>query len=221
MTGLSHAYERFCVASEGYRDLFVSRGVHRERMVVTGIPNFDNCAVWNNNDFPHNNYVLVATSDSRETFKLENRRKFIEQAVEIASGRPLIFKLHPNELVDRATAEINRYAPGALVIPRGNINPMIANCETLVTRFSTVVYVGIALGKEVYSEFNLDNLYKLAPIQNGGTSSANIANVCRDVFYHTSVQPPQTPERKFLNSLIQSPRLAPMVRLFSKEKFAS
>ncbi len=26
-TGLSHAYDRFCVASEGYRDLFVRKGV--------------------------------------------------------------------------------------------------------------------------------------------------------------------------------------------------
>jgi hypothetical protein len=220
-TGLSDAYNVFCVASEGYREHFIRKGVKSHKLVVTGIPNFDNCAEWLTNDFPYKNYVLVATSDSRETFKLENRRKFIEQAVAIAAGRPLIFKLHPNELVDRATAEINRYAPGALVIPRGNINPMIANCDTLVTRFSTVVYVGIALGKEVYSEFNLDSLHKLAPIQNGGTSAVNIAAVCRDLFYRTSVHPSRTPERTLMDTLIQSPTLAPMVRLFSKEKFAS
>src|SRR5262245_4894390 len=41
MTGLSHAYARFCVASEGYRDLFAGKGVPPEAMVVTGIPNFD------------------------------------------------------------------------------------------------------------------------------------------------------------------------------------
>jgi hypothetical protein len=40
-TGLSGVYEKFCVASEGYRDLFVTRGARRERLVVTGIPNFD------------------------------------------------------------------------------------------------------------------------------------------------------------------------------------
>src|SRR5262245_45518468 len=42
-TGLSRAYLRFCVASEGYRELFVANGAPAERVVVTGIPNFDDC----------------------------------------------------------------------------------------------------------------------------------------------------------------------------------
>lgn len=42
-TGLSVAYDRFCGASEGYRDHFVARGVPREKIAVTGIPNFDDC----------------------------------------------------------------------------------------------------------------------------------------------------------------------------------
>src|SRR5262249_8709735 len=41
-TGLSHAYQKFCVASEGFRQVFIKKGVHAEKMVVTGIPNFDN-----------------------------------------------------------------------------------------------------------------------------------------------------------------------------------
>ena len=31
---------KFCVASEGYRDLFISKGVKPEKIYVTGIPNF-------------------------------------------------------------------------------------------------------------------------------------------------------------------------------------
>ena len=58
-TGLSHAYDKFCVASDGYRDLFVNKGVARDKIVVTGIPNFDNCARFLRNDFPHRGYVLV------------------------------------------------------------------------------------------------------------------------------------------------------------------
>src|SRR5262245_4340082 len=38
-TGLSHAYKRFCVASEGFKKIFVKKGVRSETMVVTGIPN--------------------------------------------------------------------------------------------------------------------------------------------------------------------------------------
>lgn len=215
-TGLSDAYNVFCVASDGYREHFERKGVKPEKLVVTGIPNFDNCAEWLKNDFPYKNFVLVATSDSRETFKIENRKKFIDQAVEIAAGRQLIFKLHPNEIVDRATLEINRYAPEAIVFSKGNINKMIANCDVLITRFSTVVYVGIALKKEVYSEFNLDSLHRLAPIQNGGTSAHNIANVCRSLLYTTVIPQRRTPVTLF-DSFLQSPKVAPVLRLLGKE----
>jgi hypothetical protein len=184
-TGLSNTYDKFCVASEGYKELFIKKGADPDRVEVTGIPNFDNCKEYLNNDFPHKRYVLVATSDSRETFKYENRRKFIEHARKIADGRQLIFKLHPNENVERAIAEINAYAPGALVYSSGNTSHMIANCDVLVTKYSSVVYIGLALGKEVYSEFNLNELKKLVPIQNNGTSSGAIAEVGRSLLTAT------------------------------------
>jgi hypothetical protein len=179
MMGLSNRYDYFCVASEGYRELFVRKGVDRRRLVVTGIPNFDDCERFHDNDFPHHGYVLVCTSDARETFKYENRRRFIERCVAIADGRPLIFKLHPNENVRRAVAEIERWAPGAAIYTSGNTDHMIANCDVLVTLWSTVVYVGLALGKEVYSAFDLETLRALTPIQNGGISAQNIADLCR------------------------------------------
>ncbi len=175
VTGLSKAYDKFCVASEGYKELFIKKGVDPDKIEVTGIPNFDNCRTFLDNNFPHKGYILVATSDTRETYKYENRKKFIEKARRIADGKQMIFKLHPNENVERATAEINKYAPGSIVYSSGNTSHMIANCDTLVTRYSSVVYVGLALGKNVFSEFNLDELKKLVPIQNNGTSSRAIA----------------------------------------------
>ena len=182
-TGLSHLYDLFCVASENYKELFISKGINPDKLVVTGIPNFDNCAEFKNNDFPHKNYVLAATSDMRETYKYEDRKKFIKKAVEIASGRQLIFKLHPNEKVKRASAEINKYAPGAIVIDNVNAEILIANCDTLVTRYSSVVYVGLALGKEVFSDFDVNDLKKLIPIQNAGTSAKNIADCAMALLY--------------------------------------
>lgn len=178
-TGLSDRYDSFCVASEGYRDLFIRKGVRPEKLVVTGIPNFDNCAEYFDNDFPHRGYVLVATTDMRETFRYENRRKWIRQYLGMAAGRQLIFKLHPNENHERATQEIREEAPDALVYVDADINHMIANCEVLITRFSSVVYIGMALGKEVYSDFDLDDLRAMVPIQNGGTSAQRIAELCR------------------------------------------
>lgn len=184
-TGLSDAYKYFCVASEGYKNLFIKKGIRPEKIIVTGIPNFDNCASSLENDFPHKNYLLACSSDMRETHKYENRKKFILKAVKLAEGRQIIFKLHPNEYVPRATREINKWAPGSLIYSSGNTNEMIANCDILLTRFSTVVYVGLALGKEVHSDFNLDELKLLMPIQNGNTSARNIAGICHSLIEET------------------------------------
>jgi hypothetical protein len=180
-TGLSDAYQTFCVASTGYRDLFVRKGVRPEKICVTGIPNFDNAAQYLTNDFPHKNYVLAATSDTRETFKIDNRQKFIRHVQQIAGDRPIIFKLHPNENAKRATQQIKNIIPHALVFADGNTNHMIANCDVLITQYSSVVYIGLALGKEVHSYFDLESLRLLMPIQNGGNSGQNIAQVCREV----------------------------------------
>jgi len=179
-TGLSHAYDRFCVASGGYRDHFVSRGVPPERVAVTGIPNFDDCRRYLENDFPHRGYVLVCSSDARETLKRDDRAAFLRRCVEIAAGRPLVFKLHPNENEARATREIHAVAPSALVFARGSAEAMIANCDALVTQYSSTVFVGLALGKECHSYWDLAQLRRLLPEQNG-CAARKIATVCREV----------------------------------------
>ncbi|WP_374685994.1 hypothetical protein [Promineifilum sp.] len=225
--GLSNQYRYFCVASEGYRDFFIRKGVRPDKLVVTGIPNYDNCASYLNNDFPYRDFVLIATSDARETYKLDNRKRFLRRALAIANGRPVIFKLHPNENFQRAEREIRevwaeaaRGSGGAgeqggvknydlgirngeevvsggqprtaddrrppitdepLIYTDGNIDHMIANCSALICQYSTVVYAGIALGKEVHSYFDLAMLKRLMPMQNGGTSGRNIAQLCRHI----------------------------------------
>jgi hypothetical protein len=180
-TGMSDLYDRFCVASPGYRDFFVQRkGVAAEKVAVTGIPNFDDCRRFLVNDFPHRGYVLVCTTDMRETLRFENRRRFLEECVAVAAGRPLLFKLHPNEKLGRATREIRRVAPDALIMQNGVAEEMIANCDELVCQYSSVVYVGLALGKPVRSYFDLDELRRLLPLQHG-RAAANIAGVCREL----------------------------------------
>lgn len=179
--GLSHMYRYFCVASVGYRDFFIQKGVMPEKLIVTGIPNYDNCVSYLDNDFPLRDYVLVATSDARETYKWDNRKKFLRNAVAIAAGRPMIFKLHPNENFERAIREIRQVVGEATIYTDGNTDHMIANCQALICQYSTVVYTGIALGKEVHSYFDLEMLKRLAPMQNGGMSGHYIAQVCRHI----------------------------------------
>jgi hypothetical protein len=179
-TGLSRKYARFCVASDGYRDLFIARGALPARLVVTGIPNFDACAAFRDNDFPHRDYALVCSSDARETYKLHDRNAFIRRALRIAGRRQLIFKLHPNERVARAREEIARLAPGASVYAEGPTNAMVANCSVLISEWSSVAFVGLALGKEVHSSHPMSELRRLMPVQNGNAPE-RIARVCDEM----------------------------------------
>jgi hypothetical protein len=64
---------------------------------------------------------------------------------------------------------------------------MIANCDVLITQYSSTVFVGLALGKEIHSYFDVDDLKRLMPIQNH-SAARNIAAVCRDVL--RSAPPP-------------------------------
>jgi len=181
--GLSDAYDIFCVASEGYAQHFIRKGVRPEKIAVTGIPNFDDLQSNRRNDFPFHGHVLVATTPLRETFRRDDRIGFIKRCVQIASGRQLIFKLHPTENVARAMREIESHAPDAKVFMDGNVYHMIANASTVVTQQSTCTFVAVALGKEVFTYLDVDELTRLMPIQNGGTSAQRIARIARRVLH--------------------------------------
>jgi hypothetical protein len=195
-TGMSGLYDKMCVASEGYRRFFATRKrADPARLVVTGLPNLDDCARFLDNRLPRRGYVLVCSSDGRETFRFEDRAAFIAKAVAIAAGRPLLWKLHPNEKVERATREIRAARPDAEIVTSGSAEELIANCDVLVCQYSTTAYVGLALGKEVHSHFDIDELRALLPLQNGGTSALAIADVCRGVL---AGRPAAAPEPQLL-----------------------
>jgi len=179
--GLSHHYAAFCVASHGYRDLYHRKGVRQDSMIVTGIPNFDNADALRDNHFPHRDFVLVCTSNARETFKRDNRMRFLRDALRIADGRPVIVKLHPGEQHDRAIREVRQVAPEALILTDGHTEEMIANAAVVVAQYSTVVFTAAALGKELHSYLDPAMIRQLLPIQNGGRSAEAIAGVCRDL----------------------------------------
>ena len=181
--GLSDEYDIFCVASQGYADLFVRKGVKEHKMAVTGIPNFDNVKTACENNFLIHGHVLAVTSPLRETFRFDDRRAFIQKCNDIAGGRTLVFKLHPLENVKRATREIDQYAPGALVFAHGNINPMIANADVVITQQSTSTFIALALGKEVHTNLKIEELKRLLPIQNDGASATQIARICERILH--------------------------------------
>lgn len=181
LTGESHIYDRYCVASTGYRDRLIAKGADPAAIVVTGIPNFDDCRAFYDNDFPHHGFVLVCTSDGRETWKSDDRATLVRRALHVADGKKLVFKLHPNEDPVRGAVEIKAIAPNAIVYSGGKAEHMIANCDVLLTEWSSTAFVGLALDKVVHSNFPREELERLRPIQNGGTSGERIAAVVREV----------------------------------------
>jgi hypothetical protein len=181
LNGSTDRCDIYCVASEGYRLRLAERGTHPDKIFVTGMPNHDHVSKFKHNTFPYRDYVMVATSDMRETCRFENRVAFIRKAVRIADGRRLLFKLHPNENFFRAHREILLNSPmNSLILTDGDSGEMVANCQELITQYSTLVFTGMNLGKKVHSSFDLHELRALLPVQNEGTSAASIANICRN-----------------------------------------
>lgn len=183
-SGLSNAYDIFCVASEGYAEHFIYKGVPPEKIAVTGIPNFDNMKEFHQNNFPFHGHVLVATSPLRETFRFDDRKSFIQKCKRIAGNRMLIFKLHPLENSERAIREIINIAPKAIVYTHGNISHLIANAEAVITQQSTVTFVAVALNKEVHTNLDVAELKRLMPIQNGDSSASHIARICSRMLHN-------------------------------------
>jgi hypothetical protein len=69
---------------------------------------------------------------------------------------------------------------------------LAANCHTLVTEWSTLAYVGLALGKPTYSYRDLEAHRAMLPVQHG-RAAENIAGVCRDVMARRTVAVPGAP----------------------------
>lgn len=178
--GLSHSYDYFCVASEGYKEAFAKSGIGRHRMVVTGLPGLDRVA----SEFrplvedTERRFVLVITHPGREYQEGENRQRLLNTASSKSKGRPIVVKLHPNENHERATREVRELLPEATVLIDADTNNLVANCDALITTYSTVIYSALLLGKEVHCSYPIKEIGRLLPDQNG-CAAERIADTCR------------------------------------------
>ncbi|MBK8954842.1 MAG: CDP-glycerol glycerophosphotransferase family protein [Saprospiraceae bacterium] len=189
LNGCSNKCDLYCVASEGYSKFFSEMGTDASKIRVTGIPNFDHVASFTSNNFPEKDYVLVCTSDIREVGGKENRVEFLNYCKKVAQDRKIIFKLHPNEKPERATHEIRKvFGELAVIYTSFETETLIANCGELITQYSSVVYIGMALGKKVHSFFPLSQLKERVPIQNGGTSAKLIAELAKSLLLEEELE---------------------------------
>jgi hypothetical protein len=67
-----------------------------------------------------------------------------------------------------------------MIFSAGSAEEMIANCDIFITRYSSTVYVALALGKRVFCDLDVDELKRLLPDQHG-QAAQNIAAVCQDL----------------------------------------
>lgn len=180
LNGTTNIADIYCAMSKGYKDYFSELGTNKNKILVTGVPNFDNIASLNQTTYHEKGFVLVATSDIRELGGNDDRIHLIKKCVDIARGKKIIFKPHPNENIERIKSEIYSVIPHATIITEPIIDTLIAHCDTLITQYSSCVYIGLTLGKKVYSYFPIEELESKKPVQNGGKSSEIIANITRE-----------------------------------------
>lgn len=113
------------------------------------------------NDFADKGYVLCRTSDVRRLL-VEDRKssRSVREGRRRAQQAALYgFTSTSCWLLD----EIKSRVPNARVFTSGSAEEMVANCDTLVCKYSTLAYVGLALGKEVFSLFDLEELKACSP----------------------------------------------------------
>jgi hypothetical protein len=180
LNGTSNLADIYCAMSPGYKNYFSELGTSKEKILVTGVPNFDDIDALKNTSYHESGFVLVATSDIRELGGNDDRHFLINKCIDIAKGKKIIFKPHPNENLERVKSEIYSLIPDATIITEPIIDQLIANCDTLVTQLSSCVYIGLILGKKVYSYFPMDDLESKKPIQNGGTSAKLISEIAQE-----------------------------------------
>lgn len=183
LNGTSNKADIYCAMSSGYKDYFSKWGTNRNKIILTGVPNFDDIASFAHEPYSKSGFVLIATSDIRELGGNDNRVNFFNKCKTIAEGKKVIYKPHPNENLIRVTREIKMVIPDVEIITKPILDTLIAHCDTFITQWSSSAYVGLVMGKKVFSYFPIEELEAKKPIQNGGRSAEIIAQIAREFIF--------------------------------------
>ena len=142
LTGQSGLFDRFCVASQGYKDFFVEHGIEARKIGRHGHPELRRLPAIHGQHLPPPRLrARVHLRRARDAEARRPRRASFDARSTLANGRRVIFKLHPNEGPARAD-EIRALAPGALVYASGSAEEMIANADVVITQWSSTAFVG-------------------------------------------------------------------------------
>ena len=159
---------RLCVASDRSRSVRRQgqgggdRG-HRRSTSTT--------ATLSRQHFPHRDFVLVYTSIAAGS---PPWRRSKSRSSSMRSGARDDLQVPPQRRPRASGGGSESVCTGCPIFTTGSAEAMIANCDVLITRYSSTVFVGLALGKETHSDYPMDELRRLQPVQNR-SAALNIA----------------------------------------------
>lgn len=168
--------DRVAVIGKETYNRFVKMGIDREKIVITGRPDFDNLLIEDTDkEFPEflkrrkiTRYILFTSQPFVPgAFKSpESRRKIIESIYSLASSdMPIVVKPHPGEKIKFHEAYARKYSNAILVSKDADTNQLIRSCEIFMTCSSTTALQALIAEKPVII-INFDNCSEHSPYYN-------------------------------------------------------
>lgn len=152
--------DKFAVWGNTLAKYAVAGGVPEQKIVIIGSPSYDNTFELNKKHRrKKNDYILLATTAPRQIHVSGHQidtNEFYETVLTsisktvISLNKNLVIKLHPFQYEHNITNLIHKIHPEIKIIQKGDILPLIANCDIFLTiSTSSTILEGQILGKPV------------------------------------------------------------------------
>ena len=172
--GLSDRYDIFCVASQGYADRYVRKGLNPEKIKVTGIPRYASLQDARHETTVDRGVVHFATTPLSEPLKPKVRKAYLKEATQIADGRKIRIKLLPKGHVRRAKRQLRKIFPLVPIVVGDNLNQHFAR-----SRESICVLTAFTMAEKLHIFSDAQDVLSLMQVEQQIDSAEKIAKICR------------------------------------------
>jgi len=152
--------DEYIVWGDIYKNDAISNAkINSEKINVLGSPRFNKLSVEDNHN--KNEFVLLATMPPQiediRGHNVNNLEKYFDSILRVCEivskqNKKLVIKIHPTFDVLEISKNVKKNYPDVQVVSKGDINPLIRSCSTLiVTGLTTVIVQAQILEKPVIS----------------------------------------------------------------------
>jgi len=152
--------DEYIVWGDIYKNDAISNAkINSEKINVLGSPRFNKLSVEDNHN--KNEFVLLATMPPQiediRGHNVNNLEKYLDSILRVCEivskqNKKLVIKIHPTFDVLEISKNVKKNYPDVQVVSKGDINPLIRSCSTLiVTGLTTVIVQAQILEKPVIS----------------------------------------------------------------------